>query len=141
MFVHLGPMNQEREDLFETSYPRRNRAPIDLLPLPSLVPHNLDATQHADLVLNLHATVKENTERINAKYKMYGDKGRKKIVFEPGDLVWLHLRKVRFPELCKYKLMPRAHGPFKVLEKINDNAYKLELPADFGLVPHLTLQI
>jgi len=31
--------------------------------------------------------------------------------------------------------MPRAAGPFKVLEKFNDNAYKLELPADFGVSP------
>ena len=35
----------------------------------------------------------------------------------------------------KSKLMPCADDPFKVLEKINDNAYKLELPADFGVSP------
>ena len=55
--------------------------------------------------------------------------------FETGDLVWLHLRKDRFPELRKSKLMPRADGPFKIVKKINDNAYKLELPADFGVSP------
>ena len=68
---------------------------------------------------------------MNAKYKFAGDKGRKKLIFEPGDLVWLHLRKDRFSELRKSKLMPRATGPFKVLEKINYNAYKLDLPTDF----------
>ena len=31
--------------------------------------------------------------------------------------------------------MPRATGPFKVLEKINDNAYKLDLPAVFRVSP------
>ena len=31
--------------------------------------------------------------------------------------------------------MPRAAGPFKIVEKINDNAYKLELPPDFGVSP------
>jgi hypothetical protein len=31
--------------------------------------------------------------------------------------------------------MPRADGPFKVLEEINENAYKLDLPADFGVSP------
>ena len=35
--------------------------------------------------------------------------------------------------------MPRADGPFKVLEKINDNAYKLELPADFGVSPTIKI--
>ena len=40
-----------------------------------------------------------------------------------------------FPNLRKPKLMPRVDGPFKVLEKINDNAYKLQLPADFRVSP------
>ena len=71
---------------------------------------------------------------MNAKYKLAGDKGRKHVVFAPEDLVWLHLRKDRFPDLRKSKLMPRADGPFKV-EKINDNAYKLELPVDFVVSP------
>ncbi|XP_071708698.1 uncharacterized protein [Rutidosis leptorrhynchoides] len=50
--------------------------------------------------------------------------------FVPGDLVWIHLRKERFPAKRKNKLMPRAEGPFKVLEKVGDNAYKVELPGD-----------
>src|SRR4051812_23429116 len=71
---------------------------------------------------------------MNAKYKLAGDKGRKHIVFDVGDLVWLHLRKDRFPDLRKSKLMPRVAGPFKVLERMNDNAYKLELHAEMGTV-------
>ena len=31
--------------------------------------------------------------------------------------------------------MPRAAGPFKIIEKINDNAYKLELPFEFRVSP------
>jgi hypothetical protein len=37
--------------------------------------------------------------------------------------------------LRKSKLMPRADGLFKVLEKINENAYKVDLSADFGVCP------
>ncbi|XP_073363152.1 uncharacterized protein [Aegilops tauschii subsp. strangulata] len=117
---------------FEIVYGFLPRAPIDLLPLPSSEKVNFDAKQRAELILKMHELTKENIERMNAKYKLAGDKGRKHVVFAPGDLVWLHLRKDRFPDLRKSKLMPRADGPFKVLEKINDNAYKLELPADFG---------
>src|SRR6266540_2432488 len=72
---------------------------------------------------------------MNEIYRIAGNKDRKEVLLEPGDLVWVHLRKERFPELRKSKLMPRAAGPFKILEKINDNAYKLELPLDFGISP------
>ena len=52
------------------------------------------------------------------------------MVFNIGDLVWLHLRKDRFPQERKSKLRPRADGPFKVLARYNDNAYKIDLPSD-----------
>jgi hypothetical protein len=69
------------------------------MPLPSSKKLNFDATKCAEIMLKLHETTKENIEGMNAKYKFAGDKGRKELKFEPGDLVWLHLRKGRFPEL------------------------------------------
>jgi hypothetical protein len=120
---------------FEIVYCFLPHAPIDLMPLPCSEKLNFDATQRAELMLKLHETTKENIERMNAKYKISGNKGRKLLDFTPGDLVWLHLRKERFPDLRKSKLMPRADGPSKVFKKINENAYKLDLPTDFGVSP------
>jgi hypothetical protein len=56
-------------------------------------------------------------------------------IFEPGDLVYVHLRKDHFPDRRKSKLMPRGDGPFKVLARINDNAYKIDLPNEYAVSP------
>jgi len=42
----------------------------------------------------------------------YNNKGKRPRSFNEGDLVWLHLRKERFPHLRKFKLSPRGDGPF-----------------------------
>jgi hypothetical protein len=120
---------------FKIVYGLLPRAPIDLMHLPSSEKLNFDTKQRVELMLKMHETTKENIEHMNAKYKISGDKARKQLDFEPGDLVCLHLRKERFPDLRKSKLMSRADGSFKVLKKINKNAYKLDLLADFRVSP------
>jgi translation initiation factor IF-1 len=115
------------------------RAPIDLLSLPPSEMTYFDASQRSEFILKMHKTTKLNIEKMNEKYRIAASKGRKEVKLEPGDLVWLHLRKEQFPKLRKSKLMSRAAGPFKILAKINDNAYKLELPPEFGVSPSFNI--
>jgi hypothetical protein len=61
---------------FEIVYVFIPRAPIDLLPIPSLEKITFDAKEHAKLVLKMHKTTKENIERMNAKYKLAGSQIR-----------------------------------------------------------------
>ena len=120
---------------FELVYGFKPIAPIDLLPFPLQERTSLDASKHADFVKKLHAQAKENIEKRTEKYTKRVNKTRKKLVFEQGDLVWVHLRKDRFPKQRKCKLRPCGDGPFAVLKGINDNAYKIDLPEEYGVSP------
>ncbi|GAV62779.1 hypothetical protein CFOL_v3_06302, partial [Cephalotus follicularis] len=72
-------------------------------------------------------------KKSNEIYKNKANKHRKKVVFQPGDLVWIHLMKGRFPSKRKSKLAPWADGPFEVLNRIGNNAYKINLAREYGV--------
>ena len=70
-------------------------------------------------------------EKENAKYVKQANRHKKFVEFQVDDSVWVYLRNDRFL-LGKYgKLRPKIDGPFRVIEKIRENAYKLEMPDDF----------
>jgi translation initiation factor IF-1 len=119
---------------FEIVYGFNPLTPLDLLPLPntSVLKHK-DGKAKAEFVRKMHEQVKLQIEKKNESYAKSANKGRKKVVFEPGDWVWVHMRKERFPSQRKSKLQPRGDGPFQVLSRINDNAYKIELPSEYGV--------
>ena len=82
----------------------------------------------------IHEKVRANIDRKNGPYARQTNKSRRKVVFEPGDLVWVHLRKERISNQQKTKLQPRGDGSFQVLERYNDNACKIHLLSSLGNV-------
>ena len=71
-------------------------------------------------------TIELQVQRLATKLNV----NKNHMIFKIGDLVWLHLRKERFPNERKSKLLPRADGPIKVLARYNNNAYKINIPRD-----------
>ncbi|KAF8059642.1 hypothetical protein N665_1226s0001 [Sinapis alba] len=79
------------------------------------------------MVKQLHEQARLNIEEKTKQYLKHANKGRREMVFKEGDQVWIHLRKERFPNERKSKLMPRIDGPFEIIKKISNNAYKIDL--------------
>jgi hypothetical protein len=120
---------------FQVVYDFNPRAPIDLFPLPPSETTYFNASQWSEFILKMYETTNLNIEKMNENFWIVGSRGRREVKLELGHLVWLHLRKEQFSDLRKSKLMFCADDPFKILEKINDNAHKFELPLEFGVSP------
>ncbi|GKV11634.1 hypothetical protein SLEP1_g22874 [Rubroshorea leprosula] len=112
---------------FEVAYGFNPLTSLDLLPLPIDEQASLDEKKKAELVKQLHERVQKNIERRIEQYANQANKG------QPGHWVWVHMRKERFPAQRCSKLQPRSDGPFRVIARINDNAYKLELPGEYNV--------
>ncbi|GJZ08715.1 putative reverse transcriptase domain-containing protein [Tanacetum coccineum] len=86
--------------------------------------------------------VKQRMQAARDRQKSYADLKRKPMEFEVGDKVMLKVLPwkgvVRFGK--RGKLNPRFVGPFKVIKRVGDVAYKLELPEELSRV-HNTFHV
>ncbi|KAI5681312.1 hypothetical protein M9H77_02539 [Catharanthus roseus] len=90
-------------------------------------------SKKADFVKAIHAKVHEAIVNSNKKIVEKRNVGRRKVVLKPDDLVWVQFRKERFSQQRKSKFDDRRVGPFQIPEKINDNAYKVDLPGHYNV--------
>lgn len=118
---------------FEIVYQRPPQHTLDLIPLPKLPGYSIAAKHLAEHIEEVQSEVVRNLQASNAKYKEAADLKRRHKVFAEGDLVMVHLRKERFPAGTYNKLQPKRIGPCKILRKINDNAYVIDLPEGWAI--------
>ena len=93
---------------FEIVYGFNPLTVLDLMPLPLSDITSLDGTQKAEMVRAIHEQARQHIEQKNRMYAQKANKGRKQVLFEPGDWVWVHMRKERFPTKRRSKLDPRG---------------------------------
>ncbi|RDX76421.1 Tf2-8, partial [Mucuna pruriens] len=96
---------------FELVYEFNPLSPLDLLPFPYF-----------------HEKARAYIEKKRDQYARYANSGKKEKVFEKGDLMLVYLKKERFPNLRKSKILPRGDEPFNILKRNNDNAYVVDMP-------------
>jgi len=123
---------------FETCYGYLPPSPFDVVFSSHEVPQGkgeddrLKAQRFLEKISQIHATVEAQLKKSQAKYKAKHDKHRVPCNFGVGDLVWLKLSKERLKGEGR-KLKPLRYGPFRILQQIGDNAFKLDLPPYLGM--------
>ena len=83
-------------------------SPLDLLSLPLSERVSTNGKRKADTIQKLHEQVRANIAAKTMVYTRKANKKRNKVVFEEGDLVWVHLRKKTVPR--REKVQTHASG-------------------------------
>jgi hypothetical protein len=90
----------------------------------------MDTSARVNYLKKMHEDTRHTIERQLLRLSTKLNFNKQPMIFNIGDHVRLHLRKDRFPNERKSKLLPRAIGPFKVIARYNNYAYKIDLPCD-----------
>ena len=80
----------------------------------------------------LHRYLHDHIQEVQQNYKTQYDQHHRIPTFEVGDMVMLNMKNIRTVRTSR-KLDSKYLGPFRIVEKINENAYRLQLPNHFKI--------
>ena len=81
----------------------------------------------------LYKKISDEIEQINTNYKLRVHIRKKFKSFNVGDYIIVQIRPKRFSPGTVKKLHARNARHFKILNKLNDNTYVIDLSKDFGI--------
>jgi transposase InsO family protein len=100
-----------------------------------LEPEAQDFTTKRQLMME---TLKQHLHQAQHRMKHFADQNRVERTFSPGDMVYLKLQPYRLSAFglhSSLKLQSKYYGPFRVLSRVGNVAYKLQLPAYVHIHP------
>ncbi|KZV43626.1 transposon Ty3-G Gag-Pol polyprotein [Dorcoceras hygrometricum] len=120
---------------FEAVYGRKPPVITRFLPCESKVAAVARELGDRDEVLR---QLRYNLERAQQRMAKHANLHRRNVTFEVGDRVFLKLRPHRQQSICSrvfQKLAPKFYGPFVVVQRVGEVAYKLQLPVGSRIHP------
>jgi len=100
-----GVHRTTKQSPFGVVYGFNPLTPLDHIPLPldtSFI--HKERESKSEFVKKLHERINNQIENQTKVHSTKGNRGRKELVLNKGDWVWLHLRKDRFLNKSKFKL-------------------------------------
>jgi hypothetical protein len=116
---------------FEALYGRKCRTPLYWSQTGESQLFGTDIVKEAERQVQI---IRENLRAAQSRQKSYADGKRRDVVLQDGDYLYLKVSPIRGLRRFKVmgKLSPRFIGPFKILERVGEVAYRLELPNQFS---------
>jgi len=118
---------------FEALYGRKCRTPSNWVESGERRYYGIDFVNEAEQQVR---TIQQHLEAAQARQKSYADKRRKPIEFAVGDHVYIMVSPMKGVQRfgVKRKLAPRYVGPYRILEKKGNIAYKVQLPIELRAI-------
>ncbi|XP_070010165.1 uncharacterized protein [Nicotiana sylvestris] len=118
---------------FEALYGKRCRSPIGWFEVGEAELLGPDLVHHA---MEKVKVIQERMKTAQSRQKSYADVRRRELKFQVDD--WVFMKVSPMKELIRFgkkrKLSPRYVRPYRIIQRIGQVAYKLELPPEMSLV-------
>ena len=118
---------------FDAMYGRIPCMPLDLAPIDPHTRVSAEGISFARYMSDMHHDIHSRIVSQNEKYKANADVGRRSVSFSEGELVTVRLWPERNLPGVAAKLHARSAGPFPIVRVINENAYVVGIPSDWGM--------